>query len=318
MRRVPTFLSIAFLLGAPAITFASDDSAKLALDAKVLLDTYFGDRQNLEQASALLTKALAADDKDPDVFVQAARLTIKGGHVVYSQYQPGAVDAYEELIDRAIKLDSKHTKAHILRAEAFSLRKNYTAQKEALDRARELGSKDPWLSIGYANYCTNIKDSCEFNHLRNVQALGPGTTADSRNAYVASLKSLARYKPQPGVVPDLKSIAESARKERNPSDAWTLGTFADRFIFRGMFDDAIAYSREALAVMDYGAGRLTLAAALYGKAAERQAAGDLEAADPLIREAMALNFAKADVLDRLSDSSSSVERLMPILKKIVE
>jgi hypothetical protein len=116
---------------------------------------------------------------------------------------------------------------------------------------------------------------------------------------------------------ELKAIGELIRKERDPEDAWALGRMAEAFIARAMFDDAIAYSREALKVMDHGVGRLTLAAALYGKAAELTRDKKDKQAGTLIVEANALVYDKASVLSRFEHRGEAVDPLMPILYRII-
>jgi hypothetical protein len=84
-----------------------------------------------------------------------------------------------------------------------------------------------------------------------------------------------------------------------------------------MFDDAIIYAKEALKTMNYGAGRMTLATALFGKAAELIDAGKAAEADKYVVQAKYMGSDPRDVLERLEGSSDSVDRLMPTLRKII-
>src|SRR4029077_7991996 len=54
-----------------------------------------------------------------------------------------------------------------------------------------------------------------------------------------------------------------------PKDAWVHGNYASFLLFqRGDFENAIKQAREALAIMEYGNARTTLAIALYTKWAD--------------------------------------------------
>jgi tetratricopeptide (TPR) repeat protein len=55
----------------------------------------------------------------------------------------------------------------------------------------------------------------------------------------------------------------------DPTNAWSRGNYANYLRTElGRFDEAIAYAREALSIMNYGAGRHILALCLYGKWAD--------------------------------------------------
>jgi tetratricopeptide (TPR) repeat protein len=291
---------------------------KLA-EAKLLLDTYYGNQENLRLARTLIESALSIDSGNADVYVQAARLTVMGGHIVRDEFRRNTVESYDALLDKALSIDPSNQKALILKAEAYDLQKNCPEEKAALDKAKALGSSDPWLLMGYARYYYSVRDDTMAHHFYSqVEALGPGSAPEQRKAFVSALSELARFKPPPGQPFRLKELASRARAERYPTDAWTLGNFADEFVFHGMFDDAIVFAREAVRTRNYGAGRLTLAVSLYGKAAQLLSANKTADANKLLSEAQQLGFAASDVLSRLEGSSEQVEALMPILKKIVK
>ncbi|MBQ0958992.1 hypothetical protein KAK06_08470 [Ideonella sp. 4Y11] len=94
--------------------------------AKSAIDTSYGDAQHLNRAAPVLLKAMSAEPGNAAICVQAARLTIKGGPVVASQFQPGTVEAYIEPIDKALALDPAHQKAHILKAQVHDIRGSTT------------------------------------------------------------------------------------------------------------------------------------------------------------------------------------------------
>jgi tetratricopeptide (TPR) repeat protein len=313
--RIAFAFALAMLFHAPGIAHASDAVAR----AKALIDTEYGDARKLEAAAVLLHEALDANPNDADAYVQAARLTIKGGHIVRSQFQPGTVEAYQELLDKALKLDPKNQKAHILKAEAFHIQGQSTQELIELGMAKQRGDSDPWLWIGYGRYYTGVKDyESAHSAYMKVKALGPGSNAEWRGAYVTALERLAWYEWRLRGPAAVRELGRLVKQERDPKDAWSLGNFAEDFLAFGMYDDAIEFSREALAVMNYGAGRLILTAALYGKAAQLIQAGKMGDAKTLTAEAARNGFNRALVFRYLPSSAPDFAQLKPILEKIVE
>jgi hypothetical protein len=80
-----------------------------------------------------------------------------------------------------------------------------------------------------------------------------------------------------------------------------------------MYDEAIEVSREALQAMNYGAARLTLTSALFGKAAELTVAGKKIAAAPLLTEARSYGYAKSSIYRKLNLRS---EKFAPLAQAV--
>ncbi|MBQ0932148.1 hypothetical protein KAK07_09925 [Ideonella sp. 4Y16] len=316
-RTAAALLSTLLLIATPAP--AADQGAADALaQAKSEIDTYYGDVQHLNRAAPLLLKALSAEPGNAAIYVQAARLTIKGGHVVASQFKPGTVEAYNELIDKALALDPALQKAHILKAEVHDIRRQYEQERLSLERARALGESDPWLWVGYARYYLKMGQSNQaFSTYLRVMRMGPGQGPEERNAYVGALNELAGFtlRPEDGVT--LQDLGRRVREARHPQDAWALGNFAEQVLWRGMFDEAIDFSREALKTRDYGAARLTLAAALYGKAADQILLKQESGVQALLDEAAALGVSRQRILQHLAEDTPEARRRAPVLERIV-
>jgi len=298
---------------------APASAGQLALEAKEALDTYYGNQAQLTRAAELLSRAIAENKGDASVYVQAARLTIKGGHVVATQFRPGTVDAYGELLDRALSLDPRNSKAHILKAEYFHYKGDYVAERAALDKAQETGTKDAWLLVGYGRLYLGLGDvNRAFAYYSKARARGPEKSLEQRNAYVAALNGLAALAADSGDEKALRELIDATRRGRDSRDAWALGNLASSLLWAGMFDEAIALSREALRTMNYGAGRLTLTAALFAKAAELTLAGKHAAAAPLLSEARDYGYSKSAMSGHFNVGTAKVAPLLPILKTIIE
>lgn len=311
---------ISTCLALPNISLADAGKAKqLALEAKQALDAHYGNQAQLTRAAELLVRALAEDKENATVYVQAARLTVKGGHVVASQFRPGSVDAYGELLDRALSLDPDNAKAHVLKAEYFHIKGSLASERVELDKAKGASTDDSWLFVGYARLYRSTGDlEKALSNYSEVRRRGPGASLEQRNAYIAALNGLANLAAATGDEKALRELIDATRKGRDPRDAWALGNLSESLVRAGMFDEAIAVGREALQAMNYGAGRLTLTAALYGKAAELTLAGSPGLAAPLAQEARNYGYSKSSVLRRFEFGTSKVAKLLPVLETIVE
>lgn len=293
-------------------------STALALEAKAALDAYYGNPAQLERAAQLLTRAVTANKADALVWVQAARLTVKGGHVVRTEFRPGSLEAYGELLDRALSIDPNNAKAHILKAEYFDLKGDLAAERAALDKARQTGTDDPWLLVGYGRLHRNIGDlDRAIGYHSEARARGPGSTLEQRNAYVGALNGLANCAAAKGDENALRELTEATRRGRDPRDAWALGNHADFLVRACMFDEAITVAREALRTMDYGAGRLTLAAAQFGKAAQLTIAGNRAAAAPLLTEARSHGYSGSSVLSQFRLANKKCKQVLPALEPLL-
>lgn len=316
-------LPLVLLFATPLAWAQQRPESPMVAQARELVDTYYGTPSNLTRAAALLEKAYAADPRDAHVFVQAARITIMGGQLTFGRFEPGSWQRYAALLDAAIALDATHPKAHILKAEIFGHQRQRAAQLAALDRAKALGSTDPWLQVGYARYFEAANDTT-----RAVQAYaqvvqrGPGTAPSERKAYVAALWELTQFLGASDQDrQQRRKYAALALQGRHPADAWTPHRHAEHFLDWQDHDAAILYAREALKTMQFPAGTTTLAAALYAKAASLHAAGaPLDGLRPLLEEARSLEPQPAMLLHYLLTRrgiDGSYRLLEPALRKVM-
>ena len=315
-----TAVALAIYLAIPCTSWAASTAAsQLAISAKEALDAHYGRPEKLTAAASLLARAMSEDKENASVYVEAARLTIKGGHVVATTFQPGTVDAYGELIDKALSLDPGNAKAHILKAEYFHIKADYASEQVELDKAKQTGTNDSWLLVGYARLYRRLGDAERaLSYYTEARTRGPGATLEQRNAYVAALNGLATLAARSGDEKTLRELISETRSGRDPRDAWALGNLAASLVGAGMFDEAITLSRETLQVMSHGAARLTLAAALFGKAAQLASAGKESAAAPLLAEAKSFGYSGSSVLSRFHFGTAKVSALRPRLEALLQ
>jgi tetratricopeptide (TPR) repeat protein len=318
------FLLVSLCAWLPAMAWATPKpETELVARARLLVDTYYGDSAKLREAAALLGQAYAADPEDSHVYVQAARITIMGAMLGFGAVQPGSLEAYASLLDKAIALDPGNGKAHILRAEAFRMAGKYAEALASLDRAKATGTKDPWLLNGYGEYYADTNDrSKSFMQFWEVQKRGPGTTPSERKAYVHALYYVAQAQLE-GVdyITHLKWFADLALRERHPLDGWMPADFANLLVGRQLCDDAIRHAREAVKTQNTGGGRVALASSLACKAAALHRSGRAASEiRPIVAEAKEIGFDRDTILRHIRRFSPDrqFEEFGPVVAEVLK
>lgn len=293
-RRLPALvvtLSFASVVLAATSGSTRDTSpaAPLVEQAATLLDGYFGDRNVLREAADLLGQARAADPDYAPLYVEASRLTIKGGHLFNEEFAGGTLEAAEFWLKKAIELDPEHPDAHVVMGHLLRKTGECPRALEHLDKAKALKTSNPWLQNNYADCleASGRQDQAK-EIFDQVIAHGVGSDAASRNAYVDAATKLQWYAAVAGVNREVRRYAELATAAAAPKDAWTWGNVAMPLFLMGQNDEAERYARKALSIMNYGPGREALALTLYSKWARHMRPEDAPAAEPIFDEAYAL------------------------------
>ncbi|SFU30822.1 hypothetical protein SAMN05216350_101236 [Polaromonas sp. YR568] len=314
-----------FLLGSALNSSAfavSKPESKNVAEARELIDIDYGDG-SVQKAIPLLERAFKTDPNDANLLVQAARVAVKDGHLSFEKFRNNPWQNYADFLDKALAIDPANAKAHILKAQVFESQGNYAEQLNELNKAKASGTDDPWLLHGYGTYYLNVRSFNDaISYFEMIEARGPGKTASDRKAYVVALYDASKFKlKNEPLLERTRKYAALALQNRYPTDAWTPQGYAAAFIAQQAFDDAIVYSKAALKTMNFGLGRLTLAVALYGKAAQLTLAqGPEQEIKPLLDEANALGFRKADVfgyMNACSGCRSHFSEIGPTLEKII-
>ena len=259
------------LLAAGACAWAQATHTRDPLDrAEALVDAYYGDTALLTEAARLVGPSL---DSAPSArgFTLAARIVVKGGHIVSKQFQPGTTQLYRRLIDRALALDPHYAPALALLSESERIAGNVDAACKAAKDGVAADPKFAWNHIELAECAIELNDVHSLmNEIGIVIDAGPAGGGNQRGAYIEALLMHARQSARPQFITLVRRIATQVDEARDPKDAWALGDIAQAFQGIPDYDDAIVYAQKALSVMDYGLGHCILAAAYYGKAAQLQ------------------------------------------------
>jgi tetratricopeptide (TPR) repeat protein len=285
--------------------------------AKELIDTVYNKPERLRQARTLLKGAFDGSSRDPQAYVQAARVHIKTADFSTPEASKAATRDYHAMLDKALALAPDLAKAHVLKANAYGLENNHAQQLKSLLKAKELDKTDPWLWIEFAQHARAENNRpLELGCYVHAVYARPIRSSEDRAAYVFALYQLAVA----GAVVeglDMKKMGTLAWRERHPDDVWVLGNFASVYLYNNMFDDAIVFAREALKGMDYGMARGALAAGLYGKAAVLIDAGNAAGAAPYVAEAGRSGYTMGQLQSYYFASDETTARLMPILRRII-
>jgi len=301
---------------------ASKPESEAVAQARELIDTDYGDGRVLK-AIPLLEAAFKTDPKDANLLVQAARVAVNDGHLSFEKFRDNSWENYSDFLDKALAIDPTNAKAHILKAQVFGNQGNYAEQLNELNKAKASGTDDPWLLHGYGVYYLKVRAFNDaLSYFEMLEARGPGKTASDRRAYIVALYDASKFKLRnEDLLERTRKYAALALQNRYPTDAWTPQGYAATFIGQQAFDDAIVYAKAAHKTLNFGLGRLTLAVALYGKAAQltlaQRPARDVK---PVLDEANSLGFRKADVFGYMNECSacrSHFREIGPTLEKIV-
>lgn len=273
----------------------ASENAEL-VEARDLVDGYFGDPTQLERAAVIVGAVLNRNPKSAAGYVEAARITVKRGQTSGAQFEPGTMDTYRALVAKALELDPDNASALSLRAEIYMLSGAYDAAFDAIQHGLRVAPADPWLKLKLVLFYENTGERSEAGEvLRSIMTPACDTDLRYRRACVRALILQIERFALPQNVDPLHELAQRLLQLRDPRDAWSLGDLGVYFADADQLDEAADYERQALRVMDYGRARVNLAAILYAKAAVLQEGGRPNAA--LLKEADALGVPEEQVLD---------------------
>jgi tetratricopeptide (TPR) repeat protein len=233
--------------------------------ASNILDSYFGDRKALKQASQLLIKVLKKDDNYAPAYHQLARVAMKKGHINFGNYRPGSRDNAALLLNKAISIEPEYDLALITLSQLHLSRKNIQSAQPLLDKAREFNASSPLLTILQAEIYRD-RDKDYPKALRMLRSIKNGdydqkSVADAATQIAITLRLSRQWEAAENAYYDVVAI--------NPKNPWAHGDLSHYLLFyRKNFDAAIVEGEKALSIMDYPMGRLTTASALYSKWAD--------------------------------------------------
>lgn len=292
----------------------SDGNASIADRLKhsiELLDGYRGDGAMLEAARAELESVLRADPRNAPAHREMARYFIMRGHVSYQRFQPGALEAAESSLTKAIKINPKYAEAYVLRGHLYRLMGRSQDAVRALETAEKIGTSDPWLQNNWADL---LSDAGRYEDAAKRYRKVLASKTKNKKAMTVAYEGLIRYHRSVGQWDMVDQIYRD-RIAYEPDAAWGYGNYAEFLLcYRDDPENAILRARQALRIMDYGVGRYWLAAGLYRKWAQgvlndkpADVQRDLVEARALVPDAaeIAANAANCPPLELISQALAS-------------
>lgn len=152
-RRIVVAIAVALMTlintsnaAAQTAPLSSKELSAKTYQAQVLLDQYYGDQANIVQAQKLIVEALEVQPRFVPAYIQAARITIMGGHIAYYEFRGGTLERAEAILLKAKELEPGNAEIYGLLGHVYFLKRNLDAAIESLDKAKDLKSANPWLN----------------------------------------------------------------------------------------------------------------------------------------------------------------------------
>lgn len=250
-----------------------------------LLDGYRGDSASLEAASADLKNILVRNPRYAPAHREMARYFIMRGHINSERFEPGALEAAEYAINKALEIDPKYAEAYVLFGHLYRLMGRHREALEALEKAEKLGTNDPWL---YNNWADLLIDEGKYEEAVTRYRKVIDSKTPNKKAMGAALEGVIRYYVSVGKL-DKADLFYKKSIVLEPDSAWGYGNYAQFLLCKkDDYEDSILRSRQALRIMNYGVGRYWLASALYRKWAQSVISGAPDSGKKYFIEAMEL------------------------------
>lgn len=250
---------------------AADARHKAALaEAVALLDSWDGNPSVLQAARAQLDGILRADPAFAPAHREYVRYHIMNGYKSGRRVDPAALAAAEKSLNEALRLNPKDAQAYVLAGHLYFLQGRADDAMNALNKAKSIGTDDPWLALNTADILLTQGRTAEAAaHYESVVASG------TRNgkAMTAAYSGLIRHYGKTG---QFQKVDETYRRliDYNPQSAWSYGNYGGFLLCTlDEAEAAIFQFRKALERMNYGVARSGLAAALHREAASTPAPG---------------------------------------------
>lgn len=269
----------------PSEAVSNDGYSARMERATALLDSYRGDGTILEEARLELDVILARNPDFAPAHREYARYYIMAGHISGRNFVPGALEAADVSLRRAMEIDPNYAAAYVLGGHLYYLQGKPQQAKAALDRAEKLGSTDPWLYLNRADILENEGDLETAEAIyRQVLASGSTNAKVMESAYSGLIGYYRAYHRDGDADRTYRELIAYA-----PDVAWSHGSYAT-FLLCRMDQPAAAVERFRIALdkMNYGIARAGLAAALYREWAFQAVEGESAVAAALLEEAQSI------------------------------
>lgn len=278
--------------------------------AETLLDAWGGEGDGLQDAKADLDRVLRDDPKSANAYRLYARFYLIDGHKFSEEFEPGTLEAAMGSLGKSLEIAPDYARAYVLQGHVFRLMGKPVQAGEALRKAEQLGTSDPWLHLNKAELLMdgNRQDEA-FVHYKRVLAdnASPRTNSAAQSGLIRYYKRTKRLDEADALY---RSIIAS-----DPGSAWSHGNYASFLLcWRDDADAAVVEAVKARQLMDYGIARLTHGAALYRQWASLALDGNKESAKPLAAARALVPHGPAAAIDEVCGGGVAV---LPVLEAVL-
>lgn len=258
--------------------------AKVAKAELLISDAYGKDSAN-DEAMRLLQSVIASDPKFAPAYVQAARAVGSSGYISSGKFDSAALGSQQEILQKALALEPAYDYALAILAYSLMTQGRLDEAEVLQQKLTAMKTGYPFLKAQIAQVAVERKD-----YFKALEIATQGYEANKSDPKVAAdycTELILVYEKIKGNDREEKLEKwQSLRVKLAPQVAWFWGDYARHRLFNmNDYASAIPYGEKALAMMDYGVGRYTLAAAYYAKWAdlENKSPGGKDAAASLRR-----------------------------------
>jgi Tfp pilus assembly protein PilF len=273
-------------------TYAADKSVLNDADAikykktVSILDNNRGNDGPLNLARLNLEDILKIYPRYAPAHREMARYYIIDGQINYQKgawkFSPGSLENAEKAIKKAVEIDPDFAEAYVLFGHLYRLMLRPQEAIAALKKAEKLTTSDPWLHNNWADLLMDDrKDDQAASHYEKVLS----NPSANRKAKITAFEGLNSYYLNTNNL-DKVDMLFKQRIQFDPDGAWGYGNYAQFLLCKkDDYEGAILRSKEALNIMDYGAARYWLSAALYRKWVQNVATGKTDIGNKALIEA---------------------------------
>jgi Tfp pilus assembly protein PilF len=270
-------LTICLFVRVP-MAMADDNNEQEQYDkAMKLIGKWEGRDNNREEARKIALKMLRDNPDSARAYTILGRATWWMGYINEDTHNQEKVKEAQTYYHKALEADPSFREAEYYLAVSHVTEGNYD---QALSIAEKFKKEHPdwyrsyWLPIYVADkkgeYHKSLQLCLAFQErFKDDPELEDRVDGKLLNAYEGL-----------GMLDEAEALYQKFVKE-NPNRAWTLGNYAAFLCDKKKdYDKAIEYAQKALAIMDYGVGRHTLALSAFCKSQELVKQDKLEEAEP--------------------------------------
>ena len=230
-------------------------------EARTLIDTYSGQRDQREKAATILKEVLDTDNQFAPAYRELSRVLMLFGSNK-QKYEDGAMNPSEELLLAALQIEPEYADAYVLMGHMYTAMGRTDEAEEALNRAEEIGTDNPWLDTNRASLLSELRRYREsLARYEAIIAKGPSHPRTYGSA-------LSRASTLYTFFSELDKANETYLNmiEHEPKNPWVRSDYG-RFLLHYYEDEdgAIEQAEDAIQILNYLDARVVLASALYTK-----------------------------------------------------